>query len=44
VGTYEDLDYDGVTDVESVYENGKLVRRNLNSERALRTWQPRGEQ
>lgn len=40
----EDLDYDGVTDVESVYENGKLVRRDLNSERALRTWQPRGEQ
>ncbi len=40
---YEDLDYDGVTDVESVYESGKLVRRNLNSERALRNWQPRSD-
>ncbi len=34
----EDLDHDGVTDVESTYERGKLVRRDLNSEHALRTW------
>ena len=32
----EDLDYDGVPDVISHYEGGKLVRKEVRSEELLR--------
>ena len=37
----EDLDFDGTLDVQSIYEHGRLARRELRSEKLLERWQDR---
>ena len=35
---HDDLDFDGLSDITSYYENGKLVRRTVSSDEAVQAW------